>query len=945
MSINRQLALSLSIFASTTIGSAALAEDSIPLSPPIEIKNSGDGLKSQSSKSLNAKLLNSSAGSTFLAQSVNAEPAKTSQKAGALNGKITDQTKEHVIKDARVVLSKIGEEHKRYHTESRADGTYTFPDVEPGEYDFTISAAEMLSTNQKIAIAPGESKILDIAMEDLEPVETLRITGKRTLIHPESIGATTNIDHRYIYEYKSGNDLRQLIESTPGIMNDSYGNVITRGEHNAINYELDGVVIPEAAGVLQQSQPVSPRSLQNIKVDIGGYEASDGGGPLGAVARMKSLPIDAKPNFLIGQQIGGPLAGSIYYNTSGAFSQNPDSKLYNLRFSSSGQFRGTSMRLAPGTKDFVGNAGADINTLSSLVWKATNKDTFKFDLAINESFLQSPLSKFSRNSGVRGFQQDRQDYFIASWKRKGEKFFDELNLHLLNGFYSESFKSSPAFDPAPVVNADQPIWSLAATARRFNYVFSAQGDISKLVHKTHHFKAGFLSEVRPVRTKFGATYFNADLPGSLAASAAASDQVAQLQAAGDYVGASQVNLNPLPFGAVISPFTGTPDGPQFKGSTFTGFRWLQSAYLQDKWTPKTGFWKRLTLDAGVRFDLQHSVFGNTMALAEQVASVPGVQPFSLKPYQTQRLTDAQASGRYGASFVITKNTVVRASYSDIFTPTPVDTFIAPFLVAGVDPINGIYQGTPRPLQATRGRLVDFSIEQQVGPRFVTRTNLFYKELRNFGDSGVIGNLPIYNRLTNSAQQAYGVETRIDMKPKRDGYGLNGFLSSTVQAAYLRGTHGVSGGFYDFPEAPLAQYPDHDRRFQGTAGLGYKGRANWWVLGDAQVSTGLQDGRDVAIYGPHPSRTPVITNLGLSAGYNTSLALRKQYRFLPASFDVRIENLLNQRYPTNLGSPFQGTRYMLPLRVLAGCAWQFGHEPSQVAEKPSNKRSSQPSTQI
>ncbi|MFN8554816.1 MAG: carboxypeptidase-like regulatory domain-containing protein [Candidatus Obscuribacterales bacterium] len=513
MSINRQLAMSLSIIASSTIGSAALAEEPISLNPPIEIKNLNDGLKTPSSKSLNSKLLNSSAGSTFVAQSVNAEPAKTNQKAGALNGKITDQTKEHVIKDARVVLSKIGEEHKRYHTESRADGTYTFPDVEPGEYDFTISAAEMLSTNQKIAIAPGESKILDIAMEDLDPVETLRITGKRTLIHPESIGSTTNIDHRYIYEYKSGNDLRQLIESTPGIMNDSYGNIITRGEHNAINYELDGVVIPEAAGVLQQTQPVSPRSLQNMKVDIGGYEASDGGGPLGAIARMKSLPIDTKPNFLIGQQIGGPLAGSIYYNTSGAFSQNPDSKLYNLRFSSSGQFRGTSLRLAPGTKDFVGNAGADINTLSSLVWKATTNDTFKFDLAINESF---PCSHHCRNSPETAeyvvFAQDRQDYFIASWKRKGEKFFDELNLHLLNGSTQKSFKSSPAFDPAPVVNADQPIWSLAATAQvqlRLQHRATFQNSCTKRTT----FKAGFLSEVRPVRTQIRCHIFQCRLAG------------------------------------------------------------------------------------------------------------------------------------------------------------------------------------------------------------------------------------------------------------------------------------------------------------------------------------------------------------------------------------------------------------------------------------------------
>lgn len=137
-----------------------------------------------------------------------------------------------------------------------------------------------------------------------------------------------------------------------------------------------------------------------------------------------------------------------------------------------------------------------------------------------------------------------------------------------------------------------------------------------------------------------------------------------------------------------------------------------------------------------------------------------------------------------------------------------------------------------------------------------------------------------------------------------------------------------------------KYPDHDRRFQGTAAVGYRGRQNWWFLADAQVLTGLQDQRDVELYGPHPARTPVITNLGLSGGWNTSLALRKQYRWLPASFDVRIENMLNQRYATNLGSPFQGTRYMLPLRVLAGCAWQFGHEPSQVARKLSPKPASQ-----
>ena len=278
--------------------------------------------------------------------------------------------------------------------------------------------------------------------------------------------------------------------------------------------------------------------------------------------------------------------------------------------------------------------------------------------------------------------------------------------------------------------------------------------------------------------------------------------------------------------------------------------------------------------------------------------------------------------------------MVRASFSNIFTPTPVDYFVNPFQVTGATPIAGVYfQELLAHFMPPEGQLFDTSIEKQIGPRFATRTNLFYKYLQNFGDSGVIGNLPIYNRLTNNAQEAYGVETRIDMKPARNGYGINGFLSNTVQIAYLRGTHVVSGGFYDFPQDPKPKYPDHDRRYQGTAALGYKGRLNWWVLSDIQVSTGLQDGRDPAIFGPHPARTPVLTILGLSAGYVPPVKLHQEHKWMPTSFDLRMENLLNQRVPTNLGSPFQGTRFTLPLRVLAGCAWQFGHEQAKLTSRP------------
>ena len=862
--------------------------------------------------------LNSSRGSSFISQSIlppALQEAKTEQKGkSSIVGKITDATLSHPVAEARVVLSKVGEEHKRYQTETGPDGTYKFENIEDGEYSITVSAKDLLSGNQSIKLANGEVRNLDFKLEDIEPVDVLRVSGKQTLIHPEKIGSTTNLDHKFVYQYKTGNDLRDLITSTPGVMNDSYGNIITRGEHNSINYIVDDVVIPEAAGVLQQSQVINPRSIQSMSVDIGGYQASDGGGPLGAVAHIKSLPINSKPNFNIGQQIGGPLAGSIFYNSSGAFSQRPDSIWNRLRFESSGSFRGSSYGIAPPVKDYVQNGRADINSFTKLEFLATPRDTFRLTTSINETSFQVPTSGRSATAGVKDHQHDGQDYIIASYIHKFEKYLDEVNLHLLNGIYYDRFRSTKAFDPGVQFNNGQPQESISANAKRINYVFSAQGNVLKTYNKTHHFKAGFYSEVRPVSTLYNATYYNADYLGSVP---------------------SATNPNPTPYGAVISPFTGQAGGPGFDGKVgrFSGFRYLQSAFFQDKFTPQNGFWRRLTLDAGLRFDMQRSIYGNTMTLAQTILNTPGSSPFSLQPYQKQTTTDAQVSGRYGAAFVLDKKTVYRASFSNLFMPNPVDIFVTPYNVVSGQNTPGIYDGTPKPLRATRGYLIDSSIERQFGTRFAWRTNLFYKYLTNFGDSGVVGNLPLYNRLTNSAQDASGVETRLDLKPKRDGYGFNGFVSNTMQVAFLRGTRTPSGGFYQTPIPPFMKYPDHDRRMSTVAGVGYKTPQNIWCLLTTQVLSGLQDERDPAVYGPHLKRTPFITDVAFNAGYQMPRKLVQAHRWLPTSFDVRCDNLLNQRLPVNLGSPFQGTRFSLPLRVLASCQWQLGPQEAKLSAIP------------
>ena len=114
-----------------------------------------------------------------------------------------------------------------------------------------------------------------------------------------------------------------------------------------------------------------------MQVDIGGYQASDGGGPMGAFVRMKSLPIQAKPMFTIGQQAGGPLAGNTYFNTSAALSENTQSVLNKIRFEASGAFRGSSLGMAPPTASFTHNNRADIDVLLKGEYLVNENNTIK----------------------------------------------------------------------------------------------------------------------------------------------------------------------------------------------------------------------------------------------------------------------------------------------------------------------------------------------------------------------------------------------------------------------------------------------------------------------------------------------------------------------------------------------------------------------------------------
>ncbi|HEY9788948.1 MAG TPA: TonB-dependent receptor [Candidatus Obscuribacterales bacterium] len=810
------------------------------------------------------------------------------------------RTVEGIVKDAdsgkplphvSVSLRRTGDTHA-IEIQTDEKGAFAFRNVRPGDYVLTVSADGLLAQTRTISFKQELPTLQEFELEPIETADVLHVIEERT--HPTQVGTTTHIDKKYLEQIGNGNDLRTAINTTPGMMPDSLGNVITRGEHNAVNYTLDGAVLPETAGVLQQSQIASPRSLQSLDVDVGGYEASDGGGPMGAIVHMKSMPVSNKPVLLVGTQLGAPIAGGGNYYFSSPVSLDPNRILNRLRVESSGSLMANKLGLQPGTRDFRRDAKLDINSMTKVTFDPTERDHFALTVAINESYMHQPTSPISRAAGVKINEHDRQNFIVLSYRHRFAKFFDEANLHVINSFYSQRIGQPNVFDPNPVINGNGFLRSAAVDAKRYNYVISAQGDISKTVFKTHQLKAGFLTDLKFVRTQLSEFVYNAD-PTSRA------------------------------YGQIISPFTGAPGGPNFGGpmGKYHGSQWIQSVYLQDTWKPAAVCLKRFTLNYGCRFDLSDSLFGNAMGIAQTVATITGVGSFNVQPFQRQTQINAQLSGRYGGTYALTKTTMLRASFSNIFVPNPVDYFLTPFdVTAGPNPFNGIFNGSPRPLQAMRGRLVDAGVEQQIGRRFVMRNNVFYKKLYHFGDSGVIDNSIVYNRLTNNEQEAYGYETRLELKPSRNGTGFYGYLSNTLAVAYLRGSRLNDGEVWiqQYP-TPTTKYPDHDRREAISAAFGYR-RPSCWILATATVYSGVKDERDPAIYGPHPARVPGAYFIGLNAGVSIPPKWKHDHRWAPDSLEVRIQNLTNNRAAINLGSPYQGTRYALPIQVLACTNWKI-----------------------
>ncbi|MDV6330216.1 TonB-dependent receptor [Asticcacaulis sp. 201] len=107
-------------------------------------------------------------------------------------------------------------------------------------------------------------------------IRARKLDAARQTIQPDT-GASSYVMPEALVKNLPGGEnvgLNQVILQAPGVAQDSYGQLHVRGDHNNIQFRLNGIILPE--GLSSFGQVLSPRYAKSIELDTGALPAEYG---------------------------------------------------------------------------------------------------------------------------------------------------------------------------------------------------------------------------------------------------------------------------------------------------------------------------------------------------------------------------------------------------------------------------------------------------------------------------------------------------------------------------------------------------------------------------------------------------------------------------------------------------------------------------------------------
>ncbi len=766
------------------------------------------------------------------------------------------------VSGAKVIL--LDSEGKQLNeTRSSLVGTFQFFPVVFGDYVLAVEAAGYPSQREAVHVANDVATNVSVSLSreggEAGKEMVLHVRAKKRVQDPAPTSAI-EISKETVEKGPLGNSisLPQLITSTsPGVVQGAFGQMFFRGNHANIQYQIDGVQVPDSA-TNEFGEAISPRNIDHMELITGGIPA-EYGQRLSAVMNIvtKSGP----------QEAGG--SAELNYGSFNTFAPNAN---------------------------YGGSLGdGNIHYYLSAKYSQTDRG------------LDTPQPASDTNQGSGGTDAIHDQAHANDEFAKFDWVIDNSNKIILVGFHEYNFFQIPNYPQS--FGPTDPIFQQGFTDQfgnpQYNYVPYNTNDsqaernaLAQLVWK-HTFSENANLQIAPYWKYSSVVVSNdptndlaaltgidngAPIPGASPTSFAENRQTNNLGVKTDYTWRiNDQHLMKTGFQLQASQSTGSfsvqtqPNQvPYSDSSPDTGY--FGGAYVQDDYTIS----KKWSVNAGLRVDGTEFQFSGLTT-----------NDWALQP-------------RIGLTYLPTETTKLHAFYGRLFQPAPVENLRDAFSQTnlGTCPPG---QLCPYDIKAEKDNYYEVGVSQIVAPVDQTVTvNVYYKDATNMLDDTELGTTSIAQPYNFASGFAYGVETSVKGHITDE---ISDYLNYSYEIA--KGA-GISGGIFAFNGADSLppgtyQFLDHVQVNTLNAGATWA-HSSYWVTAEALFGSGLRTGNNNSI------SLPDHLTFNLTVGYDFQKLSDSWWAKTKLSVDAL--NLTNNPYPISVANGFNGSHYAAPLEIFA-----------------------------
>ncbi len=391
-----------------------------------------------------------------------------------------------------------------------------------------------------------------------QTIETVQVVSKRldfarNGLSPDTGSSVYRFDKKDIAALPLGEDtpMNQVIIRSPGVAEDSLGQLHVRGDHANLQYRINGVVIPDAMSGFGQA--LDTRFADQINILTGALPAQYGYRTAGIVD-IQTKEVVAQPGgqFSVSggshddREVGGELSGkkgAFSYFLTGSLLQN-NLGIENPTSGRSAIHDATRQAKSFGDLDYVIDPDS---RLSFLFGSSDNKFQIPTRPGLTPNFtLAGAPPVLSQNLNAN--QDETNNFQTLSYQRSvGENI--DYQVSLLHRYTDVHYQPDP--------EGDLVFNGIAARILRKNDMSGLQGDFSVKMATTHTLRTGFFASQERFSVNNTSQVFPADASGN------------------------QTSSTPI---SIV-------DNSQLTGHTY-------GVYAQDEWKPM----KDLTVNYGARYD-------------------------------------------------------------------------------------------------------------------------------------------------------------------------------------------------------------------------------------------------------------------------------------------------------------------------------------------------------